>query len=111
MQKKSSSNIGNALLLLFGSALIGAMWVHQSGLMVFLEDVDLSPGFYYFLNPYFKIIYGVGLILLLCKELLIKKPIKFKIKTNAIAVVVLMMLLVAQMLGWQYFFVKYATSQ
>jgi hypothetical protein len=102
-----TSNIINAILILIGCAEIGIMWAHQGVVMAFFEDAILGPRYYYFLNPYVKIIYGVAAVALIGKEFFIKKPIKTKIKINIIAVIILILLIIAQMLIWQYAIGKY----
>jgi hypothetical protein len=93
----------NALLLIFGCLLIGAMLNHQN-LVKYLTLQDsypnLSPVFNFFLNPYFRIFYGVLILTFIGKEFFIKKPIKAKIKINIISVIILVILLGTQMMVW-----------
>ena len=96
----------NILLILFGCAIIGLMSFHHSLMMDFWEDPlsqGIIYGYYLFLNPYIKIVYALGLLIIISKEFFLDKPIKSKVKINMILGIVLPLLFFIQIIGWYYY--------
>ncbi len=99
----------NILLICFGCAMIWLMSMHHSLIIVpiiYSPDDGFSRGWFYgyfLVQPQIKALYAAGLLLLVGKDFFLKKPLKFKVKTNLVLAFVLPVLLLTQVIGWWHY--------